>query len=142
MKRLTVTLGAAAAWFLPGHIALLAVLLYVWASAMASTTNTAKTRAVEQRVNSLVTAVGTTNTNVANLTSAISGQDTGNAGLPDGTINGTSGGPNPWGTADTSGQIGGASAHYHTYNDLGGHTHPSGSYAVANGNHDHTLPVV
>ena len=58
MRKLAVTLGAVAAWMLGGHLGLLAILLYVWASAMASTTNTAKARAVEQRVNNLVTTTG------------------------------------------------------------------------------------
>jgi len=57
MYRLMMTLGAAAAWLLLGHFGLLAVLAYVWVSAM-STTNTAKTRAVEQRVSNLVTTTG------------------------------------------------------------------------------------
>lgn len=63
MQRLLITAGAAAAWLLMGHLGLLAVLIYVWASAMATTANTAKTRATEQRVNNLVS--GQTSTNQA-----------------------------------------------------------------------------
>jgi hypothetical protein len=58
VRKLAVTLGGAVAWLIGGHIGLLAILVYVWASAMASTTNTAKTRAVEQRVNNLIVSTG------------------------------------------------------------------------------------
>ena len=57
MRNLLLTIAAIAAWFLPAHVALLAILLYVWATAMASTANTAKARAAEARVTALVTAV-------------------------------------------------------------------------------------
>lgn len=60
------TLGALAAWFLLGHLGLIAVLVYVWITAM-STTNTAKARSTEHRVDGLVTAAANTNTSVAQL---------------------------------------------------------------------------
>jgi hypothetical protein len=53
-RRLLLTLGTAAAWFLPGHLAILALLVLIWGSAMTAA-NTAKTRNVEDRVNNLVT---------------------------------------------------------------------------------------
>jgi hypothetical protein len=58
VRRLLITIGAAAAWLLAGHLGLLAVLLYVWATALASTTNTAKTRALEERVNTALGPAG------------------------------------------------------------------------------------
>jgi trimeric autotransporter adhesin len=64
MKKALLTVIAAIAWFLPGHLAIAALLVLIWGSAMASTANTAKTRAVETRVNGVITQLGTTNTNV------------------------------------------------------------------------------
>lgn len=61
MHKVLVTLGAVAAWFLLGHFGLLAVLAYVWITAMTSTANTAKTRAVEQRVNAMAPTLGQVN---------------------------------------------------------------------------------
>lgn len=57
MRRLILTVAAVAVWALGGHFGLLAILLYVWLSAM-TTANTAKTRATEDRVSALVTAQG------------------------------------------------------------------------------------
>ena len=72
MRYLLLTIAMIAAWVLYWHIGLLAILLYVWAAAMTSTANTAKARTTEQRVNGVVTALGTTNgnvtTNVTNIT--------------------------------------------------------------------------
>ena len=57
MKKALLTAIAAIAWFLPGHLAIAALLVLIWGSAMASTANTAKTRAVETRLNAQVVAV-------------------------------------------------------------------------------------
>ena len=59
MTRLALTAGAIGAWLLAGHLGLLAVLIYMWAAAMASTTNTGKTRSVEERLNALIATYGT-----------------------------------------------------------------------------------
>lgn len=71
MRKMLLTAGAAAAWLLAGHLGMLAVLAYVWGAAMTATTNTAKTRAVEQRVNALVTAQTTQNQAIAQLQQGI-----------------------------------------------------------------------
>ena len=79
LRKIAVTAVAAVTWFLPGHLALLALLVLIWGSAMASTANTAKTRAVENRVNGVVTQLGVTNTNVtAAHTAATNAQSTAN----------------------------------------------------------------
>ena len=57
--RVLLTAAAAAAWLAAGHLGLLAVLIYVWAAAMATATNTAKTRSVEERLNALMSTYGT-----------------------------------------------------------------------------------
>lgn len=60
MYRLWMTIGAVAAWLLLGHLGLIAVLGYVWITAM-SVTNTAKTRNVEDRVDAHTQAIGQLN---------------------------------------------------------------------------------
>jgi hypothetical protein len=65
-RRILLTVMTAAAWFLPGHLAILALLVFIWGSAMASTTNSAKTRAVEQRLNAHITATAPAVSLVAN----------------------------------------------------------------------------
>lgn len=130
MRKLALTLGALAAWLLAGHLGLLAILIYVWASAM-TTANTAKTRNVEQRVNGLVTLSTRTNGRISNL----SGQATGTglpAGVPTGppSINSTS--TNGLSSPGIIGTSGGASAGT-------AHTHSAGSYVVGSGQHSHDL---
>ena len=134
--KLAMTGGAVIAWIAAGHIGMLAVIAYCWLT-IVSSTNSAKAKTTEQRVNNLVpsvtqakTTATTANTRVGNLSSAnttTSGLANGNtngssssAGLTDGTINGTSGGASA-GTA---------------------HTHGPGSYAVTDGTHHHVLPTV
>ena len=56
MKKALLTAVAAVAWFLPGHLVILALLVFFWGTAMASTANTAKTRSVEDRLAAHVTA--------------------------------------------------------------------------------------
>lgn len=149
MRKLLITAGAVAAWLLLGHLGLLAILIYVWVTAM-STTNTAKTRATETRVNGLVSSVGAANGRVNNL----SGQNTSSNGLPDGTIGGhtdTAGLSNGQ-IGGSTGQIntGGGTAHTHSAGSLavndGTHQHganaTNGNLAVNNGVHSHTLPSV
>lgn len=84
VKKILLTLAAAVAWFMPSHFIIMALLVFFWATAMASTTNTAKTRGLEGRVNGVVSQLGTTN---ANVTAA---QNTANNALPKsgGTISG------------------------------------------------------
>ena len=89
MNKLLVTLGAAGAYFLMGHIGLLAILVYVWASAMASTTNTAKTRAVETRVNNLVSSQTAQNQNISALQATVTALNA-KIGTPMGGISGYS----------------------------------------------------
>jgi hypothetical protein len=131
LSRLLVTIGGAAAWLLLGHFGLLAVLVYVWASAMTSTTNTAKTRALEQRVNNLVSAGTGQNQRISNLSGAATG-----TGLPAGqptsgpSINSTS--TNGLSSPGITGTSGGASAGT-------AHTHSAGSYVVGSGQHSHDL---
>jgi hypothetical protein len=126
VKRFLLTTGALAAWLLAGHFGLLAILVYVWASAM-STTNTPKARSTEQRVNGLVSSVGAANTRVNNLSGQNVNGTSATAGLANGTIGGSSGQIN----------TGGGTAH----------THGPGSYAVNSGQHSHgpgsySLPTV
>jgi hypothetical protein len=90
MKKALLTLAAAVAWFLPGHLVILALLVFFWGAAMVSTTNTAKTRALQTRVNGVVTQLGTTNGNVTNAqntansaqSTANSAQSTANGAMP------------------------------------------------------------
>lgn len=63
MYRLMMTVAALAAWLLAGHFGLFAILAYVWISAMA-TTNTSKTRDVENRVDAHTAAIGNLNKGV------------------------------------------------------------------------------
>jgi len=151
MRYLLLTIAMIAAWVLYWHIGLLAILLYVWAAAMTSTANTAKARTTEQRVNGVVTALGTTNTNVTNVTntanntntrvSNLSGQQTTQNGLSNSNVSGTtdlcngSGG----GTGTTSGPSTGT-AHTHQYQ----HSHTQGSLGLVPGGglHVHNLPSV
>ena len=148
MYRLWMTLGAVAAWLLLGHLGLLAILIYVWATAM--TANTAKTRDLKNRVDNLVTASGAANGRIGGL----SGHNTTTNGLTDGTINGhTDTASLTDGTiSGSTGQIntGGGTAHTHGPGSLavqnGQHQHganaTNGTLAVANGQHSHTLPSV
>lgn len=151
MRYLLLTIAMIAAWVLYWHIGLLAILLYVWAAAMASTANTAKARTTEQRVNGVVTALGTTNgnvttnaTNITNTTNRVnnlSGQQTTQNGLSNSNVSGTtdvcngSGG----GTGTTSGPTAGT-AHTHQYQ----HSHTAGSLGLVPGGglHVHNLPSV
>jgi hypothetical protein len=150
LAQLGITAGAAAAWLALGHIGLLAILVYVWATAMMATTSTAKARDTENRVDSLSAAAG----KVAGRVNGLSGQNTSNAGLPDGTIGGHT---DTAGLADgtiggSTGQIntGGGTAHTHGPGSLsvnnGRHEHGAnasdGNLAVNNGNHNHSLPNV
>jgi hypothetical protein len=90
MKKLALTVAAGVAWFLPGHLVILALLVFFWGSAMASTANTAQTRALTTRVNGVVTQLGTTNSNVSTAQStantaqstANSAQTTANGAMP------------------------------------------------------------
>jgi len=148
--KLAMTAGAGAAWILAGHIGLLAVIAYCWLT-IVSSTNSAKAKNTEQRVNNLVpsvtlakTTANTANTRVGNLSSAntttnglANGNTTGtssSSGLTDGTINGNSGGASA-GTAHTH-----TSGSYAVAN--GTHTHSNGSFAVTDGTHHHVLPTV
>ncbi len=156
-RTILITLAAAVTWFLPGHLAVLLLLAWVWVTSMAAAGNTAKVMGAETRVSALenqtaansttltahaaliTTAQTTANTanstaNTANnAVNNLTGQQTSTAGLPDGTISGTSGDTNN--NDVTSNQIGGAADHYHEM----AHGHPGGSYAVANGQHSHTM---
>lgn len=149
LRRAILTLGAAATWLMLGHFGLLALLLYVWLSAMA-TTNTAKTRDLENRVGNLVAKTGSNNTRMNNL----SGQNTSTSGLSNGQINGhtdTASLSNGQ-ISGSTGQIntGGGTAHTHGAGSLavndGTHQHganaTNGTLAVADGTHHHTLPLV
>lgn len=145
MQKLLLTLGAIAAYFLLGHVGLLAILLYVWATAMTSTTNTAKTRALAAQHAALVTAVGTTNTNVTALQNGNTGFANTLGYGPTSTANvGVTSGPDGADTGNysfsTGPQIGGAAAHVHNgtlpnlpnanhTHDFGGHTHDFGGHA-------------
>ena len=148
MRYLLLTIGAIATWVLYWHIGLLAILIYIWAAAMTSTANTAKTRALAAQHAALVSSVATTNQNVAATATAVTTLQGGNTGFantlgygPTSTANiGVTSGPD---AADcqvynVSGQIGGAAAHYHTMptmpnaahtHDFGGHTHDFGGHA-------------
>ena len=149
MYRVWMTAAAVAAYFLLGHLGLLAVLIYVWATAM-SATNTAKTRDLKNRVDNLVTASGAANGRIGNL----SGHNTTTNGLTDGTINGhtDSAGLTDGTISGSTGQIntGGGTAHTHGPGSLavsnGQHQHganaTNGNLAVNNGQHNHTLPSV
>jgi len=83
-----------------------------------------------------------------NVRTGLSGQNTSSSGLPDGTLNGSSGdsGLNNGTIGGTSGGASAGTAHTHgpgSYSvNNGHHTHGSGTYAVANGNHNHSLPFV
>src|SRR5580700_7945258 len=66
LRKLLITVSAAVCWFLPGHLAVAALLALVWGSAMAGTANTAKTRGVEARLNAHVTATAPAVNFVAN----------------------------------------------------------------------------
>jgi hypothetical protein len=56
MKKLVLTLVAAAAWFLPGHLVILGLLFFFWFSTMATTTNTALARSTAARLAAHITA--------------------------------------------------------------------------------------
>jgi hypothetical protein len=70
MKKLALTVATAVAWFLPAHLVILALLVFFWGTAMVSTTNTAKARLTEQRVNGVIVQQGITNTNVTTAQNA------------------------------------------------------------------------
>ena len=158
------TAAAVAVWFLPWHLALLAILVYVWAGAMVSTANTAKARATEQRVNSLVSAVAgtnqtlTTTTHTANTaqTAATSAQNTlasGNTGYANALGYGATSTANPAGVPTggpnstlygltTSDQTGGAASHTHTlpfYLPTATHGHDFDGHTHDFGGHEHPL---
>lgn len=65
-KKLLISVAAAVAWFIPGHLAILALLVFFWGTAMASTTNTAKARSTEARLAAHVTATAPAVNLVAN----------------------------------------------------------------------------
>lgn len=65
-KKLLISTAAAVAWFLPGHLAIAALLLFFWGSAMVSTANTAKARITEARLAQHVTATAPAVNFVAN----------------------------------------------------------------------------
>ncbi len=139
MKPLLLTVGAAAAWILLGHIGLLAILLYVWATAMTSTTNTAKTRALEQRLNTLVTNVGGINQGSRGQTSAfqdLSQTETGTSQDSGGTSATTS-----QANAVSSGTTGPASAGTAHTHDYGGHYHGMDHwhYSQVSGDYDNLV---
>ncbi len=171
MRTAVMTALAAAVWFLPGHLAVLGLLAYIWATSLAAAGNTAKGRATELRVAALenqtagnsttltahaalITTAQSTATsaqstaNTANSTANtaqtavnnLTGSSTSTNGLANGTINGESDQPTGgWTAFDTGPQIGGAAAHYHVIDSLGGHQHGPGSFAVASGQHSHTV---
>ncbi len=96
-----------------------------------NTANTANTTA-----NTANSTANTAQTAVNNLT----GAQTSTNGLASGLINGESDQPTAgWTAFDTGPQIGGAAAHYHEIDSLGGHQHGPGSYAVDDGLHSHTV---
>lgn len=66
MRKLLLTVAAAVLWFLPAHFALLALLVFVWGSAMATTTNTAKARGTEARLTAHIAATAPAVNLVAN----------------------------------------------------------------------------
>lgn len=76
IRKFFLALAAGVVYFLPGHLAVLALLAYVLFTAMASTTNTAKTRSLESRMSGVVTQLGATNS-TANTALA-----TANAAMP------------------------------------------------------------
>lgn len=105
--------------------------------------NSVKSKTTEERLAGIVAGVGTANTDINTQTGRInnlSGNSTGTgqpAGTPTGGVNGGGSGGFEVGPSDnggvTSGQIGGAAAHYHAMShshaydhthDFDGHTHP------------------
>jgi len=170
-RTILITLAAAVTWFLPGHLAVLLLLAWVWVTSMAAAGNTAKVMGAETRVSALenqtaansttltahaalITTAQSTATsaqstaNTANSTANtaqtavnnLTGSSTSTNGLANGDINGESDQPTGgWTAFDTGPQIGGAAAHYHEIDSLGGHQHGPGSFAVASGQHSHTV---
>jgi hypothetical protein len=55
MKKVLLTAAAAVMWFLPGHLVVLALIVFIWGSAMASTANTAQTRSTAARLATHIT---------------------------------------------------------------------------------------
>ena len=54
ITRIMITLAVAAVtWFLPGHLAVLVLLAWVWVTSMAAAGNTAKVMGAETRVSAL-----------------------------------------------------------------------------------------
>lgn len=65
-RKPALVLAAVATWLLPGHLAVLALLAYVLFTALASNTNTAKTRSIEARLNAHIAATAPAVSLVAN----------------------------------------------------------------------------
>lgn len=138
----------AIAYMLIGMSAFLSVLFLV-GYLLLSSTNSVKSKTNGGRLDTIVQGVGTQAARINGL----SGNNTNNAGLTDGTINGhtdTAGLANGTIGGQSGPQIGGASAHVHgggsySVND-GHHEHGAnstdGNLAVTNGNHNHGLPLV
>jgi len=116
-RKLALAVTAVAAWVLPGHLSLLAILAAIAISAM-TTTNTAKARATEQRVNGTVAMVGAlrsqqgTTSAFTDSASNLPSPSTSDPNV-DSTVVYTSGVQNPSGTVNQ---------HTHSY----GHTHTTG----------------
>lgn len=66
IRKFFLMIAAVVVYFLPGHLAVMALLAYVLVTAMASTTNSAKTRSLESRVAAHVTATAPAVNFVAN----------------------------------------------------------------------------
>lgn len=131
------------------RLLLLAILGGLGTAAM---TASVKAVTTEARLNNLVTAhnalSATTAATAANV-STIQGQLTGNTAPTNAsgfgatsTANvGTTSGPSDTGYFNTSGQVGGAAAHYHTLPDFpqADHTHAFGGHTHDFGGHYHQL---
>lgn len=132
---------------LHGHMLLIGLVLYVLSNTVVNLANTAMTRSLVQRVDSLVSGSGTTNTRINNL----SGQATG-TGLPAGTptsgVNGGGSGSLEVGPADNGGTTSGPSGTVSSFPAAGpNHTHAMSHQHVYDHTHDfdghtHDLPVV
>jgi hypothetical protein len=160
VKILLTTLAAAAVWFLPGHLAVLGLLAYVWATSLAAAGNTAKARSTEVRTGVLegvaashsttlalhatqiTTAQNTANTanstaNAANTAvNNLTGSQTSTNGLANGIINGHTD-VNYLSNANIVGytgpQVGGAAAHIH------GASGGGNNLSVSSDGHQHTF---
>lgn len=149
MRRIIITAAVLVLAFIPGHLAFLCVLAFIWALAM-STTNTPKARGTETRVSGLEnqtaansTSITTQTTRVNNLsgratsTGLPAGQPTSNPNLNIGGGSHTST-SSSYPTGATSGQQGSGTSHYHDY---GGHYHDFTHTHDFQG-HTHDLPAV